>query len=287
MAEGLGLRRGGVGPRARPFERIAAFENLPLQIAGGAGRPTKIFELVVVRLEIVIGDAKSWIVMSSGRNFAPYLCVRCVLRTKSDGRKRNVSAFQWTPPPPTPVMGMNAPQSRIGSACSLILLRKVNVSCSGRRKSSWRIAIAQFVLIVGGRKIGRRVAPWPPFDRDDVETLVGQLIREDRTRPAEADDRHILFGQLLGHGLRPSGLARVPIRPSLEADGRTGIAFVMSVDPVAVVVPGAGIADHAPRAHVAIAAVNRIGEKSLPRVRKQQLEERLSIDAVQLRGAAL
>src|SRR6478752_5285650 len=74
-----------------------------------------------------------------------------------------------------------------------------------------------------------------------------------------------------------SSLARVPIRPSLEADGRTGIAFVMSVDPVAVVVPGAGIADHAPRAHIAIAAVNRIGEKSLPRVRKQQLEERLSI----------
>ena len=82
---------------------------------------------------------KSWIVMSSGRNFAPYLCVRCVLRTKSDGKNRNVSAFQWTPPPPTPVMGMNAPQSRIGSACSLILLRKVNVSCSGRRKSSWRM----------------------------------------------------------------------------------------------------------------------------------------------------
>jgi hypothetical protein len=41
-----------------------------------------------------------------------------------------------------------------------------------------------------------------------------------------------------------------------------------------------------PGAHIAIAAINRIGEKSLPYVSEQQFEERLSVGAVQLRGAA-
>ena len=58
MTEGLGLRRIGVRPRARSLEGIAAFEDLTLQIARGARRPTKIFELVIVRLEIIVGDAK-------------------------------------------------------------------------------------------------------------------------------------------------------------------------------------------------------------------------------------
>src|SRR5271169_6337533 len=59
-----------------------------------------------------------------------------------------------------------------------------------------------------------------------------------------------------------SGLAGVPIDPSLDADGGTGVAFVMPGDPIAVIVAGARITDHAPRAHVSIAAVDRIGEKS-------------------------
>src|SRR5271166_5801841 len=126
-------------------------------------------------------------------------------------------------------------------------------------------AIAQFVLGVGCRKVGRRVPPWAAFDRDDVETFVGQLLREDRARPAEADNRHVLVGELARHG-SPSGFARIPLRPSHKADGRTGVALVMTLDPVAVIVTSAGIADHALRAHVAIAAVNRVGEKSLVHV---------------------
>ena len=100
--------------------------------------------------------------------------------------------------------------------------------------------IAQFILIEGGGKIGRRVAPWPAFDRDNVETLVSQLVREDRTGPAQANDRHVLLGELARHRFRPSGLARIPIRPALEADRRTGIALVVAIDPVAVIVAGAG-----------------------------------------------
>src|SRR6202034_1406143 len=49
--EGLVLRRSGIASHPRAFERIAAFENLPLQITRGSRRPAKIFESIVVRLE--------------------------------------------------------------------------------------------------------------------------------------------------------------------------------------------------------------------------------------------
>ena len=73
-----------------------------------------------------------------------------------------------------------------------------------------------------------------------------------------------------------SALVDVPIRPSHDADGRKRIALVMAVDPVAIIVARAWKADHAPGAHVAIAAVDRIGEKTLLRVLQQQFEERLA-----------
>src|ERR1700752_5114305 len=87
--------------------------------------------------------------------------------------------------------------------------------------------------------------------------------------------------------VRPSGLAWIPIPPSHEADGRMWVALVMTLNPGAILVTGAGIADHSPRAHVTIAAVNRVGEKSLVHVCQQLFEERLPVDAVQFRRAAL
>src|SRR5665213_3934198 len=48
--------------------------------------------------------------------------------------------------------------------------------------------IAQFILRVGSREIGRRVAPWTALDGDDVEPLVGQFVGEDTAGPAKADD---------------------------------------------------------------------------------------------------
>jgi hypothetical protein len=66
-----------------------------------------------------------------------------------------------------------------------------------------------------------------------------------------------------------------------------GIALVVTLHPVTVIVTGAGKADHAPRAHIAIAAVDRVSEKSLLRVFQEQREERLTVDAVQFGGAVL
>ena len=57
MAETLRLRRSGIGPRARTLERVSAVQDLPLQIARLPGRAAEVLKLVVVRLEVLIGDA--------------------------------------------------------------------------------------------------------------------------------------------------------------------------------------------------------------------------------------
>ena len=60
-------------------------------------------------------------------------------------------------------------------------------------------AIAQFVLRVGNRKVGRGVAPRAALDGDDVEPGIGEFVGENRAGPAEADDDHILAGKLARH----------------------------------------------------------------------------------------
>ena len=56
LAERLLLRRSGIVPRARPFERIAAFLNLPFDVARSARRSAKVLEPIVMRLKLVVGD---------------------------------------------------------------------------------------------------------------------------------------------------------------------------------------------------------------------------------------
>src|SRR5262249_35221572 len=57
VAEGLGLRRRRIGPRARPLEWIAAVQDLSLHVSGLPRRSTEILEAIVERLELVIGEA--------------------------------------------------------------------------------------------------------------------------------------------------------------------------------------------------------------------------------------
>src|SRR5262245_53285267 len=53
---GLNHRRVGIFALARSLKHVAALDLLPAQIAGLARDPTEIFELVVVGLELVVGD---------------------------------------------------------------------------------------------------------------------------------------------------------------------------------------------------------------------------------------
>ena len=117
VAVALLLRRRRIGPRARALERIAAVLDLAVEIAGRARGAAQILELIVMRLEIVVGDAPildGHVLRqeNSRRNAAS----NASCATKSLGRKRQVSAFQCTPPPPTPLPSMKAPQLRTGSA---------------------------------------------------------------------------------------------------------------------------------------------------------------------------
>ena len=72
-----------------------------------------------------------------------------------------------------------------------------------------------------------------------------------------------------------------------DADRRQRNALVMLVDPVAIIVMRAGKADHLPRRHVLVAAIDRIGEKAGLRVLEDQLEEILAVGAVELERAVL
>ena len=62
---------------------------------------------------------------------------------------------------------------------------------------------------------------------------------------------------------------------------------IMTVDPVAIVVVRAWKTDHLPRGHVFVAAVDRVGEEAVPRVREDEREEALAVEAIELERAVL
>ena len=114
-------------------------------------------------------------------------------------------------------------------------------------------AIAQFVLRVGDRKIGRRIAPRTALDRDDVEACIGQLVGQNRAGPAQADDDDVFAGKFarhlraryrsnkaIGGHERSSRLSVRPVRMIGDADRRQRHALVMRVDPIAIIVMRAG-----------------------------------------------
>ena len=80
---------------------------------------------------------------------------------------------------------------------------------------------------------------------------------------------------------------RCPVGAAGDGDRRQREAFVMPVDPVEVIVAGAGEADHLPGDHVAVAAVDRVGKEALLDVLERLLEESLAVGAFQLGLAAL
>ena len=58
--------------------------------------------------------------------------------------------------------------------------------------------------------------------------------------------------------------------------GGNGDALIVPVDPVAIIVMRAGKADHLPRRHVLVAAIDRVGEKAVLGVLEDELEEILA-----------
>src|SRR5262245_33290034 len=87
------------------------------------------------------------------------------------------------------------------------------------------------------------------------------------------------FGRMRAMRVSPF---RRPVRAAHHAHGRQRIALVVAVDPVQIVVTGAGKPDHLPRNHVAVAAVDRVGEEAGFDVDDDPLEKRSAVDAIEL-----
>ena len=113
--------------------------------------------------------------------------------------KRQVSPSQWTPAPPTPLPGLKRAElpDRQRRLAVVIAERQRALRRSLEQIEPHRIA--QLVRRVTDVEGGGGVAPRTALDRDDVEPLVGELLREDRAGPAEADDHDVLCGQLRCH----------------------------------------------------------------------------------------
>ena len=119
-----------------------------------------------------------------------------VLMVKSRGWKRQVCPFQWTPAPPIPVPGSQAPSCRIGSAGSFRLCLNVHVSLAVFWKRSLRIA--QLVVVVLELFGAAIVAALEPHDG---QPCLGQLGGDDAADPTDSDDRNVDF--LVRHGYIP------------------------------------------------------------------------------------
>src|SRR5665213_4375443 len=73
-----------------------------------------------------------------------------------------------------------------------------------------------------------------------------------------------------------------PGRAAGDGHRRQRIALVVPFDPVEIVVAGARIPDHLPRDHVAVAAIERIGEEAGLDILEDLFEERLAVGRIEL-----
>ena len=238
----------------------------------------EIFEAIVMRLELVIGDAP--------------ILDRHVLRQEAGavafGEMRARDEVRRQKPPglriPVHAAAADAVRRHEGAPAADRQRRLVHLVAEGEggllrpQEQLVADAIAQFVGRIARRMVGRRVAPGAALDCNHIEAGLGKLVGHDRSGPAETDDDDVLCRQLAGHALC---LVRGPVRAPDDADGRMRIAFVVTADPVAIVVADAGKADHLPADHVAIAAMDGIGEEAFRHVLQQRAEKALRVDAVE------
>ena len=80
-------------------------------------------------------------------------------------------------------------------------------------------AIAQLILVVGRREIGRRVAPGSALDGNDIEAGIGQFVSQDRSGPAKADDHNVFGGKLASHERLYALPGVQPARPWMATGG--------------------------------------------------------------------
>ncbi len=202
VAEWLLLRRRRIGARARAFERIAAPLDISLEIAGGAGGAAHIFEPVVMRLDVLPGDAPVLDGHVVGQEF---LAVAL-----GEMRAQDEIGRQEAPGLGVPVDAGAADAVAEHKGAPVAhrqrgLARLVAERHRDLRRPQEQLvldAVAQLVLRVGDRKRRRRVAPRAALERDDVKARLGKLVGEDRAGPSQADDHGISVRELACHRVR-------------------------------------------------------------------------------------
>ena len=200
--ENLGERRQRIFAGARRLEGIAARLDLAAQIAGLAGDRRRVFELVVIGLELVIGDAPVLDRHVLGNEaLAVALLVERAHLELHVGPAPGVAA-----PVHARAADALARQERAEAAHRQRLLRGIVADgqrvALGIHHQFLTHHVAQLVTDVGQRVVGAAGAHLAALERDDLEAGVRELLRQNAAGPAEPDDGDVDFFQFRGH-VRP------------------------------------------------------------------------------------
>src|ERR1700739_2544461 len=186
--------------------------------------------------------------------------------------------FQCTPAPPRSVPGRNEPCRRIGSAVSAGECRSDTVSIWVSWNSSWRTAYLRSSRTEGMVKSvrGMRLAP-----RSKPTTLRPALVssraRIDPGQPTPMTTASVSLSMMV---------IAAPLRKVRDRLRRFVVFFAeVFFDVFAISRRQAGIADHFPGRHVAIAAIYRVGKESFHRDLQHGLEEHAARRTGELRFA--
>jgi hypothetical protein len=271
--------------------------NLALDVSGRARRAAQIFKLIVVRLKLVVGDA-------------PVLnrhVFRQEARAVTFGQMRARQEITWQKTEglgvPMQATAADAVAEHEGAPVANRQRRLTGIVAEGHcrlrrpQKKLMLQAIPPFILRVGNGKVARGVPPWAAFDGDDVQSGIGELVRENRAGPSQADDDRILAWKPArrmkslqkyerpGAALSKSSLR--PVRMIVDTDNRQRDGLVVAIDPVAIVVMRTRKSDHLPGGHIFVAAIDRIGKKAALRVLEDLGEEGFAVVAVELERSVL
>ena len=199
-------RRQRVFARTRALERVAAGLDLALQVAGLAGHRGHVLELVVVPLHLGIGDAPVAQVGHLGGDElrAVALLVQAAHLELIVGPAPGAAA-----PVQAGTTDRLAGQERTQPAHRQgVLLRRVahrHRVARGVLHHFLALHVAQLVAHLLQLEVGVGGGHLAAFERDHLQPGLGEFLREDAARPAEADDDRVDFLQFPGCHVEVSG----------------------------------------------------------------------------------
>ena len=203
-------RRQRIFARAGRLKRVAARLDLPADVAGLAGNRRRVFEPVVIRLQLVVGDAPVL-----DRHIGGNEILAVALLVHGAHLELHVG------PPP----GVAAPM-HARSADHLAGQERAEAA-HRQRFLGWIIAdrqrvprsvhhevvphhVAQLVADVRNRIVLVGRANLAALDRDDLHPGFRQFLRQDTARPAQADDDDIHFLEFRDHAVLRQLMSAMP-----------------------------------------------------------------------------